>query len=258
MRPDAQATRERYADWLPRGIVSGFAATVGMALIFFLAYGFAQVASNIELSPRRGSATFTQWLEALTNNQVLDLASGSIYAAAVAHLVVGVLWAIIYAYAFEHRLPGTPLARGVTFSLIPWVLSLVVFLPLVGGGLLGLAIGAGPLPAAGNLILHLVYGATLGVVYGPMGDIPADFLEPDEPEVADHYERTAARGIIVGGVVGLAVGVAGAALQGGQPDARVLDVPALAFIPVTVALGATFGGFLGSFVGLTARPTDSA
>src|SRR4029453_3635284 len=130
----------------------------------------ARAATVIQLRPLRGAADFTQWLHALTNNQVLDFAATSLYAAAAVHLVVGVLWAILYAFYFEPRLPGAAWARGLTFSLIPWILSLAVFLPLVGGGLFGDAIGAGPLPAIGNLILHLGYGVTLGLIYGPLGD----------------------------------------------------------------------------------------
>lgn len=253
MRIETSGSPARYTDWLPRAIVSGFAATIAMATLFFLAYGFARILTNVELSPRPGAATFNLWLAALTSNRVLDLASTSIYAAGALHLVVGVLWAIAYGHFFEPRLPGTAVARGMMFSLIPWILSLVIFLPLIGGGFLGLDTGAGPLPAIGNLILHLGYGATLGVVYGPLGDVPADFLEPDAPEVADHYEMMAARGIVLGALIGLAIGIGGVLFHGGQSTGLVLGMPALAFIPVTVALGATFGGVLGSFGGMSGQ-----
>ena len=42
---------------------------------------------------------------------------------------------------------------------------MIIFLPLAGGGLLGLGLGAGPLPILGNLLVHLVYGVTLGFLY---------------------------------------------------------------------------------------------
>ena len=51
------------------------------------------------------------------------------------------------------------------FSIIPWFLSLVVFFPIVGAGFFGADLDAGPLPAIGNLILHLIYGAVLGSMY---------------------------------------------------------------------------------------------
>ena len=72
---------------------------------------------------------------------------------------------------------------------------------------------AGPLPAIGNLILHLGYGVVLGVVYGPLGDIPADDFSragaTDDVEVMTHYERAAARGIVMGGLVGAVIGAIG-------------------------------------------------
>jgi hypothetical protein len=243
-------------DWLPRAIISGFIASAVMSFLFFLAYGLARVATQVELRPQRGAAEFTQWLQALTHNQVLDLAATSLYAAAAVHLVVGVLWAIAYAYYFEPRLSGDGWARGLLFSLFPWILSLVIFMPLVGGGLFGAAVGAGPLPAIGNLILHLAYGVTLGAIYGPLGDIPADDFSreaaTDDMTTMTQYERAAAQGIVAGAVLGAVVGVVATLIESMQPGTVALGVPPLAILPLTVALGATFGGLVGSFGGLAA------
>ena len=120
--------------WLPRSILSGFIASMAMLISFFVAYGAARVAASVTLADRRGAETFHEWVQALTNNQVLDLATGSVYAAGAVHLTVGVLWAVVYAYYFEPRLPGAGWLRGLVFAFIPWVLSLVVFMPVVGGG----------------------------------------------------------------------------------------------------------------------------
>jgi len=243
---------------MPRAIISGFIATVAMSVLFFMAYGAAQIATHLELRPQRGAAEFTTWLHALTHNPVLDLAASSLYTAAAVHLVVGVLLAMAYAYYFERRLSGPSWGRGMLFSLIPWIISVVVFLPLVGGGFLGLGLGAGPLPAIGNLILHLGYGVVLGVVYGPLGDVPADdfsFSAPRDDElVMTEYEAAAARGIVVGAIVGVALGIVALVIESLQPEALALGVPPLAFIPVAAALGATFGGFIGSLGGLAAAP----
>jgi hypothetical protein len=242
-------------DWLSRAVVSGFVASAAMSVTFFLAYGLARVASTIELNPRRGAATFTEWMGALTNNQVLDLAATSLYSSAAMHLALGVVWAMLYAYAFEPRLAGPSWVRGVVFSGIPWILSLVVFLPAVGGGFFGANIGAGPLPAIGNLILHLAYGGTLGALYGPLGDIPADDFSAvapaDDPQVVASYEAATARGIVLGAAIGLVAGLAGIVVSALHPGALVLGVPGLAFLPVTAALGATFGALFGSIAGLT-------
>lgn len=248
-------------DWLPRAIISGFIATVAMAILFFIAYGAARIAVQIELAPSRGGPEFHRWLEALTNNQVLDLAANSLYLAAAIHLVVGVAWALVYGYWFEPRIPGPHWMRGVAFSLIPWILSLVVFLPLVGGGFFGAAIGAGPLPAIGNLILHLAYGATLGAIYGPLGDIPADNLSRaaprDELAVMAHYEETTARGIVMGGVIGALVGVGAVVVTGMGAGQAAPGVPAVVVVPIGIATGAVLGGLWGSISGLAATASGA-
>ena len=90
--------------------------------------------------------------------------------------------------------------------MLPALVSLVVVLPLLGGGLFGLALGAGPLPIIGNVLLHVVYGAILGVVYGPWGDLDASTLE--RPDIRDggvagpSYEPVAALALLIGLVVG--------------------------------------------------------
>jgi len=230
---------------------------MAMLISFFVAYGAARVAASVTLADRRGAETFHEWVQALTNNQVLDLATGSVCAAGAVHLTVGVLWAVVYAYYFEPRLPGAGWLRGLVFAFIPWVLSLVVFMPVVGGGFLGFALGAGPLPIIGNVILHTIYGMSLGAVYGPLGDIAADEFPNagvvDEPEVVAQYERAAARGIVAGAIGGFVVGIVLLALAGTQTAGLPFGLPALAFPPVLAVIGASLGGLVGSISGLAPR-----
>ena len=84
--------------------------------------------------------------------------------AAVLFFVAGILWAIGYAWA-EPRLRGPDWLKGATFSLLPTCASLLVVLPLLGAGPLGLGLQAGLVPAAGELVRHLLYGAALGLAY---------------------------------------------------------------------------------------------
>ena len=101
---------------------------------------------------------------ALVNNPVAERTADGVLLAIGANLAMGLLLALVYARYVEPRLSGASWWRGMQFALVPWLLSLIIFLPLMGGGLLGMNIGAGPLPILGNLILHLVYGAVLGVL----------------------------------------------------------------------------------------------
>src|SRR5262249_47741458 len=120
------------------------------------------------------------------------------------NFAAGIIWALIFACDANDRLIALPgWARGIVFALPPYLLSLVVFLPLVGGGLFGTKIGAGPLPVIGNLILHLVYGATLGAMFVLDGSI--DRVGGDTPAMDAQLRRAetgAAFGVILGALLG--------------------------------------------------------
>ena len=81
----------------------------------------------------------------------------------VGYFVIGaVVWGIIYGW-LEPSLPGPPVARGLLFGVLAWLAMMIVFMPIAGQGLFAMA--AGPMAAFATLVLHLVYGATLGLVY---------------------------------------------------------------------------------------------
>jgi membrane-associated protein len=77
----------------------------------------------------------------------------------------GILWAVAYAVWIEPRLHGPDWLKGGTFSLLPMLVSWFVVLPSLGAGPLGLWLEAGPVPAAGELVRHLLYGVALGLAY---------------------------------------------------------------------------------------------
>jgi uncharacterized membrane protein YagU involved in acid resistance len=81
----------------------------------------------------------------------------------VIHGVVGVILALGYAAVLIHRLPGSPVARGLAFGVILFFLAQIVFMPFVGAGFFS----RGDIPMIlGSLLGHLVYGGLVGVVYG--------------------------------------------------------------------------------------------
>jgi hypothetical protein len=247
------ATPERgvRVGWFPRAIVSGLSASLTTLFAFIIAYGLAMVLLGLLAGGGLGATLLGQWLYALTHNRVLDVGLASLYVAAAVYFAGGLLWAVLYARLAEPYVPGPDWWRGLLFAVVPALVSLVVVLPALGGGLFGLALGAGPLPVVGNLLLHAVYGTTLGLIYGPFGDRSAETLGQDDDEdrrAMAAAERVAARLTLVGGLVGLAMGLV--PLLAMRADGSVLGAPPAAFMLATVLSGATLGAFVGSLAGL--------
>jgi hypothetical protein len=217
--------------WLSGSILSGFAATIVMSVLLVAAYfvvGFIGHQNGDQVS---------QWFWGLKHN---DLTNG-IYDVPIAafsvNLLAGLAWALVYGRFVEPMLHGSGWWRGMVFSIAPWLLSLLVFFPLVGGGFLGMSLDAGPLPAIGNLLLHLVYGAILGSVYA-LPDVTYGEGRVDDATAKWENDSTA-----MGLVIGLTAGIVVGALA-----TTVLSNDLGSDMNVILAGGA-FGTFVGGLVG---------
>lgn len=279
---DTQPRIRTGTDALSRAILAGFAASLVMLLAFLVAFNLARLLSAAPIpswpalertslihpaSWTAGSAladsaradaasqsgaveTLRLWLTNLTHNRLIDAGLADVYLAAGIYLAGGLLWAALYILV-EPRLTGPAWRRGVVFAMLPALVSLVVVLPLLGGGLFGLALGAGPLPAIGNVLLHVVYGAILGVVYGPFGDLDASTLERpvsrDGESAAISYEPITALALLGGLVLG---GLAGFVVSFVAADASPMGEASASLVLWGALLGAVAGLFVGSFAGL--------
>lgn len=226
----------RREDWLTDGLVSGFVATFAMTVVLAAAYGISSALG------RDGGTTVSQWFWNLTHNVITQRTADQVTLAIGVHLATGLVLAIIYAYVVEPVLSGPGWRRGVLFSLIPWLFSLFVVLPIVGGGVLGMSLGAGPLPIVGNLVLHLVYGAALGGMYAVTLDHGLE-----DTEIERRNAAKAERGAAIGVVVGLALGVIGGWLLG---PTLAGDLGRGAVLLAGALIGAAGGLAAGSFLGM--------
>jgi len=226
-------------DWLRAGVLAGFLATFAMTVVLVIAYWLAGAIGSAE------GGTVTRWSWALVNNPLAAMTADRIVVAIGANLVMGLLLAMVYARYVEPRLEGASWWKGVRFALIPWLLSLVLFLPFMGGGMFGMDIGAGPLPIFGNLILHLVYGAILGLVYAEAAEDWLDNTDVDRMNAAG-AERGAAMGLIVGLLGGIVVGWLAAPMFD-DVASRPITTIGVAFIGAAIGLG------IGSFAGMNGR-----
>lgn len=79
----------------------------------------------------------------------------------ILHFIIGtVIWGIFFTWFRYWFQSINAVLAGVLFSIGAWLAMMLVLMPLAGAGLFGHAIDA-PAPVT-TLILHLIYGATLG------------------------------------------------------------------------------------------------
>jgi hypothetical protein len=83
----------------------------------------------------------------------------------VAHFMIGVgLYGFAIAVFARRRRGRNHLARGIWLAILGWTVMMVAIMPMVGAGLFGLALGV--MAPVMTLVLHLIFGAVLGWVYG--------------------------------------------------------------------------------------------
>jgi uncharacterized membrane protein YagU involved in acid resistance len=86
-----------------------------------------------------------------------------------AHALVGVVWAVFYAYFFWASVRVPPWIQGLLFAIVPTTLAGLVMIPELGA-MHGVAYGvfawrngfAGPLSV---VVGHALWGVTIGVIY---------------------------------------------------------------------------------------------
>ncbi len=232
-RPHLERTRDEVRDdaWLQDGIIAGFVATFAMTIVLAAAYLLARAIGDEE------GPTILRWFWNLAHNPITERPENAPFIAIGLNLLVGLVLAVIYARVFEPMLGGPGWRKGMIFALIPWLISIVAFLPIMGGGFLGMDIEAGPLPILGNLILHIVYGAVLGGIYGlrleqGLDDTPAERANAIRSE----------RGAAIGVAMGVAIGAVAGWLLSGQ-------IEEIATQATTVVVGALAGGAIGLLIG---------
>ncbi len=89
-----------------------------------------------------------------------DQMGGNVMLGWAGHLMIGTVLAVIYAVVAP-SLPGVPALRGALFGLAPWLVAMVIMMPMMGMPMFGGAMAA----AMGSLIGHFVYGGVVGAVY---------------------------------------------------------------------------------------------
>jgi hypothetical protein len=232
----------RRVDWLSMGVVAGFVGTTVLTVGIMAAYEFARVIGTNSDS----ASFFRNWLYSLTHNPATDTARVNLPVGLILHFSTGILFGILYAGWIEPRLSGSGLRRGAIFSIIPWLVSILVFLPLMDGGFLGIGLHAGPLPVIGNLVLNLAYGISLGFFYAvEQWQTDSGRLEDaDEGRIVERSLRVSSIGVAFGVVCGGLIGQIGASTFSPGQDPLLVAV-------IAAIIGSFIGFMLGSYAGLT-------
>ena len=131
------------------GISAGFVATAVLSMIM-VAKGMMGLMPELNvivmLSAMMDSAPILGW---------------------IAHFMIGMLaWGVGFVFV-SGILPGkSHLTRGINFGIAAWVMMMLVIMPMAGAGLFGLNMGV--MAPAMTLMLHVIFGAVLGFVYGKL------------------------------------------------------------------------------------------
>lgn len=134
-----------------RAMIAGFAATVVLSLLMIMktAMGIMPQLDVISM------------LSGMSQNM---MGVGGAGIGWLAHFLIGtVLWGVLFALLYG-RLPGSePVRKGISFGILAWLLMMILPMPMAGAGFFGL--GLGMMAPVMTLILHVIWGAVLGIVF---------------------------------------------------------------------------------------------
>lgn len=148
---------------LGKGLLAGFAATLVLSALMVMKtlMGLMPQLDVIGmLSEMLGVTRFGGW---------------------VAHFLVGTILYGGTIAVLGRSLPGGSVAAGLLLGAGGWLMMMIVMMPMAGQGWFGMKLGVmAPLM---TLMLHLIFGAVLGWVYGKLHASP----------IAGHDDRHVAR-----------------------------------------------------------------
>ncbi|MEJ1991377.1 MAG: hypothetical protein P8X50_06565 [Maritimibacter sp.] len=128
------------------GLVAGFSATVVLSALM-VAKAMMGVMPKLDvihmLSGMMGAPAAMGW---------------------IAHFMIGTLaWGGGFALLYG-KIPGSgAVMKGIAFGVAAWLAMMIMVMPMAGAGVFGMAFGI--MAPMMTLVLHIIFGAVLGVVY---------------------------------------------------------------------------------------------
>ena len=141
---------------LARAIAAGFVGTLLMTMIMMMAPAMGM--PKMDIAAMLGS---------MFAGQPPAMGSGAWLVGFAMHLMIGVVLLPIGFAVVNNYLPtSSPLARGLFFGVLVWLVAQLMVMPMMGAGLFSSHLPQGMMMAGGSLMGHLVYGGIVGLVYG--------------------------------------------------------------------------------------------
>jgi hypothetical protein len=128
------------------GAVAGFAATVVLS-VMMIAKGMMGIMPELDviamLSAMMGAPAVMGW---------------------IGHFMIGTLaWGVGFALLFNVIPGGSAVTKGILFGIGAWLGMMIMVMPMAGAGIFGMAMGI--MAPMMTLVLHVIFGAVLGVVF---------------------------------------------------------------------------------------------
>ena len=133
---------------IAKGMIAGFVATIVLSALMVMKQMMGLMP---QLNP----------VEMLTN-----MAGASTPTVGwIMHFFIGsVMWGVLFAWLNPH-LPGdSHWLKGILFGISAWLIMMIVVMPMAGAGFFGMKLGM--MAPMMTLVLHIIFGAVLGGVYG--------------------------------------------------------------------------------------------
>lgn len=81
------------------------------------------------------------------------------------HFMIGIVLYGVAMALLDARLPGkSHVGHGVILGFFGWLIMMIMLMPMAGAGLFAMSLGV--MAPMMTLVLHLIFGAVLGWVYG--------------------------------------------------------------------------------------------
>ncbi len=133
---------------ITNGIFAGFIATIVLSLL-------------MAMKAMMGMMPALDVVQMLTH---MSGASSPIVGWAMHFMIGSIIWGGLFALLYDRIPGGGAMMKGATFGIAAWFLMMVMVMPMAGAGLFGLNFGmAAPVM---TLMLHIIFGITLGLAYG--------------------------------------------------------------------------------------------